>query len=117
MSVSQVQDEVSYAWTNSYSPAATQRALDSIADEPVPYKISHFVARIFFRGIYFPPKGVWQWLKLIGQNRASVYRLVRESFTQWHGANGKARHSDFHAGPSYAQVNPPPAAKASPEVA
>ena len=49
--------EVNCAWTNSYSPAATKRALDSIGDEPVPYKISHFVARIFFRGIYFPPQG------------------------------------------------------------
>jgi hypothetical protein len=112
ISVADVQNEVNYAWTNSYSPAATKRALDSIADEPVPYKISHFVARIFFRGIYFPPKGVWQWLKLIGQNRTSVYRLVRESFTQWHGANGEARHSDFHAGPRYAPVVAPSAGKA-----
>jgi hypothetical protein len=63
ISVADVQNEVHYAWTNSYSPAATKRALDSIGDEPVPYKISHFVARIFFRGTYFPPKGVWQWLK------------------------------------------------------
>src|SRR5436305_1136219 len=67
MTVPQVQSEVREAWTNSYSPLATQHALDSIADEPVPYKISHLVARIFFRGIYFPPKGVWQWMKLIGQ--------------------------------------------------
>ena len=102
ISVADVQDEVNYAWTNSYSPAATKRALDSISDEPVPYKISHFVARIFFRGIYFPPKGVWQWMKLIGQNRASVYRIVRESFTQWHGTDGVARHSDFNRGPRYA---------------
>jgi hypothetical protein len=112
ISVADVQDEVNYAWTNSYSPDATKRALDSIADEPVPYKISHFVARIFFRGIYFPPKGVWQWLKLIAQNRASVYRLARESFTRWHGADGAARHSDFHAGPRYAPLNAPSAAKA-----
>jgi hypothetical protein len=117
MSVAEVQTEVNYAWANSYSPAATQRALDSIADEPVPYKISHFVARIFFRGIYFPPKGVWQWLKLIGQNRASIYRIVWESFTQWHGANGEARHSDFHAGPTYAPVAARSAPKADPEVA
>jgi hypothetical protein len=117
MSVAQVQTEVNYAWTNSYSPAATERALESIADEPVPYKISHFVARIFFRGIYFPPKGLWQWLKLIGQNRASVYRLVRESFTQWHGADGEARHSDFNSGPTYAPVAARTAGKASEETA
>ena len=117
ISVDQVQTEVNYAWTNSYSPAATRRALESIADEPVPYKISHFVARIFFRGIYFPPKGMWQWLKLIGQNRASVYRLVRESFTQWHGANGEARHSDFNSGPQYARASARSASKASEETA
>jgi radical SAM superfamily enzyme YgiQ (UPF0313 family) len=102
MSIPEVQDEVRAAWTNSYSPEATKRALDSIADEPVPYKISHFAARMFFRGIYFPQKGVWGWLKLIAQNRASLFRIVRESFTQWHGRDGEARHSDFNAGPSYA---------------
>jgi hypothetical protein len=99
---------------HSYSPAATLKALDSIADEPVPYKISHFVARIFFRGIYFPPKGLNQWLRLIVQNRASVYRIVRESFTKWHGADGSARHSDFKAGPTYAPIA---RSKASQEVA
>ena len=112
-----MQTEVNYAWTNSYSPAATKRALESIADEPVPYKISHFVARIFFRGIYFPPMGLWQWLKLIGQNRASLYRLVRESFTQWHGADGEARHSDFNSGPTYARMSARSAGKASEETA
>jgi radical SAM superfamily enzyme YgiQ (UPF0313 family) len=85
MTVQQVQDEVRYAWLNSYSPAATERALDSIADEPVPYKINHMASRLFFRGIYFPKKGAWQWLKLIGQNRRPIFRIIRESFTQWHG--------------------------------
>src|SRR5205814_4620818 len=47
MSIPEVQDEVRKAWTDSYSPEATERALDSIADEPVPYKISHFIARMF----------------------------------------------------------------------
>ena len=70
MTVPEVQDEVRQAWTNSYSPAANQRALDSIADEPVPYKISHLAARFFFRGIYFPQKGAWQWLKLIAAEPA-----------------------------------------------
>ena len=109
--------EVNCAWTNSYSPAATKRALDSIGDEPVPYKMSHFVARIFFRGIYFPPKGVWQWLKLIAQNRTSVYRLLRESFTSWNGTDGAARHSDFQAGPRYKAVNVPSESKATQPVA
>jgi len=95
MSIAEVQFEVRKAWTDSYSPEATQRALDSIADEPAPYKISHFIARIFFRGIYFPPKGTWNWLKLIGQNRRAIYRIVKDSFTQWQGT--KHRPLDFNA--------------------
>jgi radical SAM superfamily enzyme YgiQ (UPF0313 family) len=98
MSVAEVQAEVRRAWANSYSPAATVRALKSIADEPVPYKISHLVARMFFRGIYFPPKGAWGWMKVIVQNRASIFRLVRESFTQWHGENRSRARLEFEIG-------------------
>ena len=98
MSASQVQAEVRRAWENSYSPPATARAIESIADEPVPYKISHLIARIFFRGIYFPPKGAWGWLKVIAQNRASVFRLMRESFTQWHGADRSRGRLEFEVG-------------------
>jgi hypothetical protein len=67
------------AWTDSYSPAATKRAIESI--EPVPYKISHLIARLCFRGIYFPPKGAWGWLKVIAANRSPVFQLVKELFT------------------------------------
>jgi hypothetical protein len=76
---------------NAYSPAATERALESIKDEPVPYKISHMASRLFFRGIYFPQKGVWQWLRIVAQNRRPIFRIVRESFTQWHGTEGAVR--------------------------
>jgi radical SAM superfamily enzyme YgiQ (UPF0313 family) len=96
ITIPQVQDEVLYAWTNSYSPEATQRALDSIADEPAAYKISHMVSRLFFRGIYFPPRGVWQWLKVIAQNRRPIYRIVKDSFTRWHGNQNPATRRDFN---------------------
>jgi len=103
MKISEVQTEVHHAWSAAYSPAATARALDAIADEPVPYKISHLVARIFFRGIYFPPRTVWAWLKVIAQNRISIYRIVRESFTQWHGTAAAAHHRRATRTASYAQ--------------
>jgi hypothetical protein len=56
MTIPQVQEKVR-AWQEAYSPAATDRALESLAAEPAPYKISHFVARLFFLGVYFPQKG------------------------------------------------------------
>jgi hypothetical protein len=98
MSIPEVQAEVRRAWSQSYSPAETARAIESIADEPVPYKISHLVARMFFRGIYFPPKGAWGWMKVIVQNRRSVFRLMRESFTQWHGADRSRGRLEFEVG-------------------
>src|SRR3954454_6599460 len=87
MTIPQVQEEVHHAWLNSYSSAATERALAAIANEPVPYKISHMAARLFFRGIYFPQKGAWGWMKLIAQNRRPIFRIIREAFTQWHGTS------------------------------
>jgi radical SAM superfamily enzyme YgiQ (UPF0313 family) len=75
MSCSEVQAEVRQAWTGAYSPAATVRAVESI--EAAPYKISHLIARLFFRGIYFPQKGLWGWLKLLVRNRGAILRLVR----------------------------------------
>jgi radical SAM superfamily enzyme YgiQ (UPF0313 family) len=98
MTIPEVQDEVRAAWFNSYSPAETARALESIADEPVPYKISHLIARIFFRGIYFPPQGAWGWLKVVAQNRGSIFRIVRESFTKWNGTAAKDVRLELETG-------------------
>ncbi len=88
MTCEEVSAEVGYAWTNSYSPAATQRAIASMADEPAPYKISHLIARLFFRGIYFPQKGAWGWLRLLFQNRRGIQQVIRESLINWAGRAG-----------------------------
>ncbi|HLY15891.1 MAG TPA: radical SAM protein [Bryobacteraceae bacterium] len=98
MTASEVQDEVQYAWTNAYSPAATRRAIDSIAHEPAPYKISHFIARMFFRGIYFPQKGAWAWLRIIAENRGTVWHVIRESFTNWCGSAATGENQNFDGG-------------------
>jgi radical SAM superfamily enzyme YgiQ (UPF0313 family) len=90
MNPSEVQTEVTYAWTNSYSPAATRKAIDSIASQPIPYRISHLIARLFFRGIYFSQKGSWAWLRLIAQNRATIVDLLRDAIS---GRSGNARRS------------------------
>jgi radical SAM superfamily enzyme YgiQ (UPF0313 family) len=88
ISVPDVQNEVLYAWANSYSPEAIERAIESIADEPAPYKISHLMSRFFFRGIYFPQKGAWSWFKLALRNRRAIGRVVKDSVNNWHGARG-----------------------------
>jgi len=83
MSIPEVQAEVTQAWRDSYSPAATWSALESLRGEPAPYRISHLIARLFFRGIYFPQKGVWGWLKLIAQNGRAIIGLIRDAARNW----------------------------------
>jgi hypothetical protein len=48
------------------------------------------MSRFFFRGIYFPQKGAWSWFKLVVRNRRAISRVVKDCFTQWHGARGAA---------------------------
>src|SRR2546425_843306 len=87
MTIREVQSEVGRAWKRSYSPAATRRAIDAIRQQPVPYRISHLIARLFFRGIYFPRKGTWDWIKLIARNGRPIFSLIRDSFkglARWH---------------------------------
>jgi radical SAM superfamily enzyme YgiQ (UPF0313 family) len=108
ITVSQVQEEVLYAWKNSYSPEAIAKALDGIADEPAAYKISHLMARLFFRGIYFPQKGAWKWLALAAQNRRSIFRVFKDSLTRWHGSDARAKSPNFNGAPRPAPVETQP---------
>ena len=98
MTCEEVQAEVRYAWANSYSPAATLRAIASMARDPAPYKISHLIARLFFRGIYFPQKSVWGWLKLLAQNRGAISRVIADSFANWGGTAAAGKELEFDAG-------------------
>jgi hypothetical protein len=68
-----------------YSPEAMALAVDSLKNKPLGYRINIFVARMCFRGIYFPQMGPLAWFKLILQNRNTIFNLVRESFSAWRG--------------------------------
>ena len=57
------------------------------------------MSRLFFRGIYFPQKGAWAWLKLAVQNRRAICRVVKDSFTRWHGNQDPTRQLDFDSSP------------------
>jgi radical SAM superfamily enzyme YgiQ (UPF0313 family) len=82
ISIEQAQDEVRQAWTNSYSPAAIERAVDAVAGKPLWLQISIFIGRLSFRGIYFPQMGGWAWLKTIMQNRRTIYKLIRSALNR-----------------------------------
>src|SRR5207302_6440756 len=85
MSIAQAHAEVKQGWALSYSPEALTDAVNSLKDQPLGYRINIFIARMCFRGTYFPQMGPLAWLKLIYQNRRTISSLVREGFATWRG--------------------------------
>ncbi len=85
MTIAEAHAEVKAGWARSYSPEAMAQAVDSLKDKPLGYRINIFIARMCFRGIYFPQMGPLSWLKLIYQNRRTIFSLAKEGFAAWHG--------------------------------
>ena len=83
MTIAEAHAEVKYGWASSYSGEAIEKAVDLLHQKPLGYRINIFLARLCFRGIYFPQMGVGAWLKVISENRRTIIHLVRESFTAW----------------------------------
>ncbi|MBK8303999.1 MAG: hypothetical protein IPK98_11575 [Chloracidobacterium sp.] len=83
MTIEDAKDETFAAWSRSYSPERNFEAINSIRHAPIDTRVSHLVARLFFRGIYFPQMGKRAWLKLIFDNRRSILSLSREGITTW----------------------------------
>ena len=83
MTIKQARAEVNLAWESSYSPERNLEALHQISDAHVEYRISLLVARLFFRGIYFPQMNKRAWFKLIAQNRKAMFGLLKEGLGVW----------------------------------
>ncbi len=79
MSIEEAHDEVRYGWNHSYSPEALAHAVDSLDDQPLGYRINIFLARLCFRGIYFPMMNKLAWVKVIAQNRRTIFKLTKEA--------------------------------------
>ena len=88
MTIPQAHAEVQYGWAGSYSPDGIAKAVDSLDHQPLGDRITILLARLCFRGIYFPQMGRLAWVKLIAQNRRTIFKLVKEAFGAWRGAQG-----------------------------
>ena len=83
MTIDEAKDETFNAWARSYSPERNWEAIDAIKDAPIETRIGHLVARLFFRGIYFPQMNKRAWLNLLFQNRKTILSLTREGVGTW----------------------------------
>jgi hypothetical protein len=81
MTIEQAQNEVDKAWRTSYSAEANQQALEAIADRRIDYRLMHLIARLFFRGIYFPQLTKRDWTLLVARNRQPVLKLAKEAIS------------------------------------
>jgi radical SAM superfamily enzyme YgiQ (UPF0313 family) len=88
MTIDEAHAEVLHGWKEAYGAKAIAAAVESLNDQPLGYRVNIFVARICFRGIYFPMMGKRAWIKVIAQNRRTIFKLVREGFKPgaWRGA-------------------------------
>ena len=80
MSIEEAHSEVRIGWAKSYSPEAIEKAVDALSHRPLGYRINILIARLCFRGIYFPQMGRFAWLKTILENRRTIFKLIRQGF-------------------------------------
>lgn len=57
MTIKEAHAEVKYGWSRSYSPEAIEKAVGALKAKPLGYRVNIFLARLCFRGIYFPQMG------------------------------------------------------------
>jgi hypothetical protein len=81
---------VKRGWAKSYSPEAIANAVASIAHKPLGYRVNILIARLCFRGIYFPQMGRFAWVKTIAENRRTIFSLIKEAFARRHPSAGEA---------------------------
>ena len=91
MTIEDAKEETFDAWSRSYSPERNFEAINSIRHAPIDVRISHLVARLFFRGIYFPQMSKWAWIKLLLDNRRSILSLTGEGIRTWRQARKRRR--------------------------
>jgi radical SAM superfamily enzyme YgiQ (UPF0313 family) len=80
MTIEEAHQEVRIGWAKSYSPQAIEKAVDSIQHKPLGFRINILVARLCFRGIYFPQMGRFAWAKTGFENRRTIFKLIKEAF-------------------------------------
>jgi len=89
MTIAEAHNEVKKGWELCYSADALSKAVDALDYKPLGYRVNIFIARLCFRGIYFPMMGRFAWLRVISENRRTIFKLIKEGFHKWRGTPPK----------------------------
>ncbi len=102
LSIDQVKSELDEAWNASYDPPATAAALDWLAGKSLTDRIIHLLARLAFRGIYFPQMKKREWVWLLFQNRAPILQILMQALEKKFTSRPKAVAAELRR-----RVDPP----------
>jgi hypothetical protein len=83
MTIEEAHAEVNYGWSHAYSPEALAQAVEAVDDQHMGDRINIFLARLCFRGIYFPMLKKSAWLRVVIENRRTILWLVKEAVLRW----------------------------------
>ena len=83
MTIEEAHVELNYGWAHSYSPEALAQAVAALDDDHVGDRFNIFLARLCFRGIYFPMMRKSSWLRVVFENRRTIRRLFKEGVAKW----------------------------------
>jgi radical SAM superfamily enzyme YgiQ (UPF0313 family) len=100
MTIEEAKAETFQAWSRSYSPERNLEAVQMIKHAPIGIRIGHLVARLFFRGIYFPQMSKRAWVKLLFDNRKAIMGLTSEGLKTWQKARRRRRITSREIAPT-----------------
>lgn len=94
LSIEQVKSELDQAWDSSYNPPATAAALAWLGGKSLTDRIIHLLARLAFRGIYFPQMKKREWARLLFQNRRPILQILMQALERRFTSRPKDATSD-----------------------
>jgi len=71
------------------------RNIPALDDQHVGDRVNVFLARLCFRGIYFPMLRKSSWLRVIIDNRRTILRLFKEGMVRWVRPRNSASQDSF----------------------
>ena len=79
ISAEHAEAEVRQAWALSYSADRNASAMEQLQSKGVVDRVIHLIARLAFRGIYFPQMRRREWLRVLFENRRTIFHLIAQS--------------------------------------
>ncbi len=78
MTPDEAEAEVRKSWSHCYSPATFRKTQKWMLENNKSFgaQLVVFIARMIFRGIYFPQMNRWSWVKMLGQNASTLASLI-----------------------------------------